>query len=171
MRKATGSSYRIMILTIGVLSIAAVAAAADPMIGTWSLNISKSAFSPAAAARLGPPPKQQIETYREIEGNQIEFSATQTQGDGSSASFKYVWPAPEGGAVKVEQFPDGEPPTYVEVRLAPGEWLMIAMQDGKQVARRHKLISRDGKTRTDTVTMFSRRSGESFEYVEVYDRQ
>lgn len=113
MRKAAASSYYTMALAIGVLSIAAVAAAADPMIGTWSLNVSRSAFSPAVAARLGPPPKQQTEIYREIEGNQIEFSSTQTQADGSSASFKYIWPAPEGGAVKVEQFPGGEPPTYM----------------------------------------------------------
>lgn len=58
----------------------------------------------------------------------------------------------------------------MEVRLAPGEWLLIAMQDGKQVARRHKVVSKDGKTRSDTITVF-RRNGEPFEYVEVYDRQ
>jgi hypothetical protein len=60
-----------------VLAVAlppAVAAAvgargADPIIGSWKLNIAKSTFPPTLQAG----PKEHTEVYREIEGDQIEL--------------------------------------------------------------------------------------------------
>jgi hypothetical protein len=45
--------------------------------------------------------------------------------------------------------------SILEALLAPGEWLVIAMQDGRQVATRRKVISKDGKTMRQTVRSFA----------------
>ena len=49
--------------------------AADPIIGTWKLNVEESKFSPILKD-IQPPPKERTEVYREIEGDLIEFSST-----------------------------------------------------------------------------------------------
>ena len=40
--------------------------------------------------------------------------------------------------------------TITEVLLGPGDWLAIFRKDGKQQTVMHKVISRDGKTMTQT---------------------
>ena len=78
-----------------------------------------------------------------------------------------LWPV-QGGTVKVES--GGVPGfSYVEALLAPGEWLVIALQDGRQVGARHKLVSEDGKTMRQTVTGVAP-DGKPIEQVEVYER-
>jgi hypothetical protein len=141
--------------------------AADPIIGTWRLNLSESKFSPALSELAGPPPKLHIETYREIE-DRIELSGTETRPDGSSTSGKMSFPK-QGGVVKVENAAVSGL-SYVEALLAPGEWLVLTMRDGRQVGTRRKVISKDGKTMRQTFRSFGQ-DGKPIEQVEVYDRQ
>jgi hypothetical protein len=158
-----------MTQVLALLAFASSALAADPIVGTWSLNIPQSKFSPVLAALTQQqPPKERTETYREIEGDQIEFSTREIRADGSSVSGKMFWPA-RGGAVRVES--GGVPGfSYVEAFLSPGEWLVIALQDGRQVGSRHKLVSKDGKTMKQTVTGVAP-DGKPIEQIEVYERR
>ena len=83
MQDAAKQRSRDIALVLVLLAFAFPAMAADPIVGTWSLNIPKSQFSPVLAALTQQqPPKQRTETYREIEGNQIEFSSTQLEPTG-----------------------------------------------------------------------------------------
>ena len=54
------SAFMALLLTVGSAAVAA-APAADPLIGTWQLNVAKSTFSP------GPAPKSDTRTYAATE--------------------------------------------------------------------------------------------------------
>jgi hypothetical protein len=97
MRKLLARRSSTIPLIIGFFGMIAIGTAADPIIGSWKLNISKSKFSPVWATFAGPRPKQQIETYREIEGEQIEISFATTKADGSSGSGKVIFASQGGG--------------------------------------------------------------------------
>jgi hypothetical protein len=75
-----------------VLALASVAMAANPIIGTWKLNLAQSKFAPGQAI-----PQEQTEVYKEIEGNQIELTYTSKGTDGSSDLLKIIFPAQGGG--------------------------------------------------------------------------
>ena len=83
-------------------------------------------------------------------------------------SGKLSWPK-QGGVMKFENAAVSDL-SIVEALLAPGEWLVITMRDGRQVGTRRKVISKDGKTMRQTVTSFAP-DGKPIEQVEVYDRQ
>src|SRR5271165_2871063 len=59
---------------------------ADPIVGTWTLNLARSKFSP------GPAPKSQTRTYSQS-GDGISLTVTGVAADGSAISqqstFKY----------------------------------------------------------------------------------
>jgi hypothetical protein len=87
------------------------AMAADPIIGTWKLDLGNSKFAI-------PPPKEQTEVYREVDSGEIQFVLTRVQSDGASKSTELRWPV--GGGVVHD--PDGHVPkgeTYVETLLGP----------------------------------------------------
>src|ERR1700680_2883331 len=55
--------------------------AADPLIGTWKLDLSKSIFSP------GPAPKSQIRAYQAVPGGGIKLTLTTIDVEGKSLSI------------------------------------------------------------------------------------
>jgi hypothetical protein len=90
--------------------------AADPLIGSWRLDIAHSKF-------VMPAPKEQTEVYQELPSGEIQLVLTRTQKDGASTSTTLTWPA-AGGAVHdpAAALPKGD--TIVETLLAPCDWLM-----------------------------------------------
>ena len=138
--------------------------AADPIIGTWKLNIAKSTF----ASNAPPPPKEQTETYRYLNTGEIELTYKNLEKDGSSELLVLAWPA-QGGAVKIIKGDIPKNISWVETLIA-GDWYATQMQDGKQSYTRHKIVSKDGKIlrqifrSTDT-------QGKPFENILVFDRQ
>jgi hypothetical protein len=119
------------------------ASAADPIIGTWKLDVGSSKFVVA-------PPKEQTEVYRETDSGEIEMRLTRLQSDGKSTSTTLMWPS-SGGAVHDI---DGHLPkeqTLVATSVGPGEWFVTYMRNGKQYLVMHKLISKDGKTMRRTI--------------------
>jgi len=156
------------VVTLASLTITIGAKAADPILGTWKLNIAESKFSPILQAftKQGPP-REHTETYREVEGNQIEFTAKEIRADGSPTLFRYVVPL-QGGTVKILE--GGiEGLSYVEA-IIDSDWHVIALRDGKQIGLRRKTVSKDGKTMLQTVTATDPQ-GRRIEQSEVYDRQ
>jgi len=68
------------ILTIGT----GVALAADPVIGTWKLNVAKSTFSP------GPALKSQTRSYAEsAQGTTLTIKTTAADGKESTATLTF----------------------------------------------------------------------------------
>ena len=143
---------------------------ADPIIGTWKLNIARSRLISLPAYNMTPP-KEQTESYRVIDGGRIERTSMTTMPDGSTSLSALTWPA-EGGPVQIQRVAAGVPPniSYFEVLIAPGEWYVVTMFDGRQVGTRHKVVSKDGKTMQQTVKL-NDPQGKAVEQLEVYDRK
>ena len=84
------------IVALGItIGTALAARAADPIVGTWKLDVSKSKL----VASLSPP-KAQTEVYRELASGQIELELTRVNNEGASTSVIFSWPA-GGGVVQV----------------------------------------------------------------------
>jgi hypothetical protein len=142
--------------------------AADPIIGTWNLNIAKSKFSSAKHPMLDlTAPKEQTEVYRALDSGQVELTWKNTASDGSTATLVFTYPL-QGGAVKVE--PSDTPITWVQVRIAEREWYATYLYEGKQLMTRHKVISEDGKTMRQTLRGIDD-AGKLFEVQLVLDKQ
>ena len=136
---------RKLILLLAVFGLAGSLRAADPIIGTWKLNIEESKFSPDSSTI----PKEQTETYREQSGDQIELTYQNVNMDGSSTLLVVTYPI-QGGMAKVQK---GDTPySFVQTRIAQDEWIVTYLRNGKQVGTRHKKISKDGKTLHQTIS-------------------
>jgi len=150
------------LLLFALFGLAGSLWAADPIIGTWKLNISES----KADASL----KEEIEVYRELNSDQIELTLTTTYTGGFSALWRYTWPA-QGGVATRHQGPPREGDILeLETLIAPGEWVLTRMRDGKQYNTVHKIISKDGKTMRQTRRGTSLQ-GTPVDRVSVFDRQ
>lgn len=68
------------------LLCAAVAFCADPLIGTWKLNVMNSKFNP------GPPPRSQTRTYEETPaGIRVTVTTTDSQGRKTTVEFPAIY--------------------------------------------------------------------------------
>jgi hypothetical protein len=135
---------------------------ADPIIGSWKLDIAQSTFKPRDAA-----PIEHIEVYRELSTGRIEFTLTRTRTADSPTIFKATWPA-EGGIV--DQVSPSPGFSTVETVIAPGDWWVTQMRDGKQYATIHKVVSKDAKTMRQTVKG-TNSQGIPVEHTQVFTRQ
>jgi hypothetical protein len=152
------------LLLFAVLGLAGSLWAADPIIGTWKLNLAKSTFAPNAP----PPPKEQIEIYRYINVGEIELTYKNIEKDRTSTLLVLTWPA-QGGAVKVLQGDIPKSMSWVEI-LIGGEWYVALLQDGKQAYTRHKIVSKDGKILRQSFRSTDSQ-GKPYENILVFDRQ
>ena len=149
-------------LLLAFLTLAGSLWAADPIIGTWKLNLEKSKGSQPSAA-----PKEQLEVYRELDSGEIELTLTRTMVDGTSSLSKLTWPAQGGTVTFVQSDPRGR--SLVETLIAPGEWYVTYMRDGKQYLTVHKVVSKDKKMLMQTFKGIF--SGKSIVSVSVFERQ
>src|SRR4051794_13317933 len=155
--------YRMILLQIlGCGIMLTPLRAADSITGVWKLDVSSSTFTM-------PPPKEQIETYRELASGDMELVLSRTQKDGAPTTTTFTWPT-RGGLVHdpAAALPKGA--TITEVLLSPGDWFAIFMVDGKQQATIHKVISPDGKTMIQTIEAMDPQ-GRPSEQVQIFHRQ
>ena len=151
-----------VMVVLAVLSLTSSLWAADPLIGTWILNIDRSKFPP----NFPSIPKEQTETYRELSNDQIELTYQNVDQDGSSSLLIETY-SMQGGIAKVQK---GDPPySFVQTRIAQDEWIVTYLRDGKQVGTRHKKISKDGNTLRQTISFND--EGMKFELLLVFDKQ
>ena len=157
--------------TCGVLLVAVMLAsvtpawAADPIIGTWKLDVANSTFS---AAMQDVPPKELVEVIREVEGDRLELAQNGTQEDGARVTFRITFPS-QGGLVTINEGEGTEGLTFIETLVSPGNWYATTLRAGKQVILRHKVVSADGSMKRETVRGTDER-GRPFEQIEVYRR-
>jgi hypothetical protein len=151
-------------MIILTLALATAAMAADPLIGTWKLNVTKSTISQTQPFNV---------TFREIEGDKIEVTTTSINADGSAISaisVRATWPR-MGGPVQILQG-GNEALSYFVILVEPGNWYQAIVRDGRQVALRHITFSKDGKVMTQTIKGGWRDAPvKPFEDVLVFDKQ
>jgi hypothetical protein len=151
------------LLVLAFCGFAASLWAADPIIGTWKLNVAKSKFAPGQSI-----PKEQTDVCRELNANLIECASTGINADGSAIALTVSWPR-QGGIVKIQP-PTPDMFSYVETLVKPGEWYVTFMMNGVQIQLMHKVVSKDGKTGRVTTTGVGL-DGKPYETVAVSDRQ
>ena len=140
--------------------LAAAAWGADPLIGTWKLNLDKSKFDP------GPPPKSSTVTYT-ADG---EFLVSKSEGVnakgeqvGSSSRFKRDG---QDYAITGSRTSD----TVAAKRIDDYTTDFTFKKGGKAVSTGRLAISQDGKTATYR-SKGTNLEGKKFDNRTVYDRQ
>lgn len=131
-----------MLKTIVMLAVTAIAlSAAEPYLGTWKANLAKSKYNP------GPAPKSVVATYTK-DGEWVVLKNDTVSADGQTVSRtnrykrdgkEYPFNGPQGkGTIAVKAIND-----YVTDAV-------IKSDSGHAMV--HAVISKDGKTRRQTIT-------------------
>jgi hypothetical protein len=152
-------------ILLAVFGLAGSLWGADPLIGTWKLNVAKSKIPQTETAL-----KVLTEIYRELGADQIEFTRIGTQIDGTPISSKWTWPRLGGIVERLSPAPLPEDMSYVETVIEPGNWYVTVLQNGKQITVIHKTFSKDGRTMRQTITSTNAQSQTS-EQLLVFDKQ
>ena len=125
------------LLALAMAFVSGPAFAADPIIGTWTLNIAKSKFTP------GPAPKAATRVYTES-GGVYTLDQKVTNSDGKEATFKVQYregqDAPLTGANGIDSIHG--------TKVDANTWDFALMSGGKEVGHVHRTVSADGKVLT-----------------------
>lgn len=127
----------IAILTLGAMFFVAVAMAADPVVGTWTLDVAKSKFSP------GPAPKSATRVYTEAAVG-IAFEEKSVGADGKETSVHAISKANSTYPIIGSPVADTVTAKAVNART----WDFSLMRAGKLVGTVHRVVSADGKRLT-----------------------
>jgi hypothetical protein len=127
----------IAILFLGALLVSGVATAADPVAGSWQLDVAKSKFSP------GPAPKSGTRVYTES-ADGVTLDAKTVGADGKETSLHTTYKA--GGNNPVSGNPDAD--TLAAKSVSARTWDFTLIKNGKTVGTVHRVVSADGKTLT-----------------------
>jgi hypothetical protein len=152
MRQITFASL-LFALTAGVW-------AADPAVGTWKLNVAKSKYSP------GPPPKSATVTYEET-ADGIRRTGESISAEGTKTSFEY------SAKYDGKDYPVTGSDVFNAIslkRVNDHTAEATLKKDGKPVSTARRVISKDGKTLTITISG-TNAQGEKTRNVAVYDKQ
>jgi hypothetical protein len=137
----------------------ASAAADDPLLGAWKLNIEKSRFTP------GPGWRSQVRVYRAVAtGITVEWTGVDAGGEKMQVSYTYAYDGrdyPMNGSANYE--------TLNAVRIDARTGRSEEKRAGKIVGIAVRSVSPDGKTLTITDDGVSRK-GQAFSQVLVFDR-
>ena len=122
------------------------AAAANPIVGTWKLNVAKSTFTP------GPGWRSQVRTYRATPGGaSVSWTGVGASGDTMHVSYDYTYDG--------KDYPMVGSANYDTLNAVPVDALTVKSEE-----------KRDGKVLTIT-DEGTNRKGEKFSQVLVFERQ
>lgn len=147
------------LVLLAAVFFAGPAFAADPIIGTWKLNVAKSKFVAGAALTAAS------RTYTEAKGlYTLQLKQTGADGKEVSTTVRYR----EGKDEK--QANPGPADTTFAKKIDANTWEFDLKKDGKVVGHVHRVVSADGKTLTVQSTGTTL-TGVSGEQTLVFDKQ
>lgn len=135
------------------------AQSADPMLGTWKLNVAKSKTTYKSGT-----------TVIEAVGDAVKVTADLAAADGTA--YHWTWTAKYGGpdAPVTGTTPYGPGAVASLTRVDPHTVKVVGKRDGKVILTQTIATSADGKTRTVT-TKGTDAKGQSIDTVSLYDKQ
>lgn len=125
------------LLLVGLVFAANSALAADPIVGTWTLNVAKSKFT------SGPAPKAATRVYTESDGV-YTLEQKITAADGKEVPLKVQYREGQDATVTGQNGIDSIHATKVDANT----WDFALMSGGKEVGHVHRTVSANGKVLT-----------------------
>lgn len=141
-------------------ALVVAADAPDPIVGTWTLNLAKSKFSP------GPAPKSQTRTYSQsADGTSVAVSGVAADGSPISQQATYKYDGKDYPFKGSSDF-DGLSLKQVDAHTVKA----TQKRGGKVAGTTTRTISADGKVLT-LATKGTDAKGTAYDDVLVFDRQ
>jgi hypothetical protein len=151
----------LMAALMGVIGVqTAVAADADPVVGTWKLNPGKSTF------KAGPAITNQTRTYSQS-GNEITLDMKSVAADGKETTAHTTYHF-DGKTYPVTGNPDYD--SLIGKQLNSHMAQFTLKKGDKVIGRTTRTVSKDGKKLT-TTTHETLASGEKSDNVLVFEKQ
>jgi hypothetical protein len=153
---------RLRNLVLAMLLVPVALCAADPFAGTWKLNLEKS----KDATDMPRLPKSETITVEETENGQ-KVTNDQVTAKGNTQHFEY------DAKYDGKEYPETGNPNVdtVSLKKINARTMQTTNTKGdKVVTTITSVISKDGKTRTSTLTT-KNASGESVSWTAVFDKQ
>ena len=147
------------LLLLGLVFAASSAFAADPIVGTWTLNVAKSKFT------SGPAPKAGTRVYTESNGV-YTLEQKITSSDGKEIPFKVQYREGQDVALTDANGID----TIHATKVSANTWDFSLRSGGKEVGHVHRTVSADGKMLTVHNTG-KQPSGATGNDTQVYDKK
>jgi hypothetical protein len=150
---------RVSLLMLAAVLFAGTAFAADPIVGSWKLNVAKSKFT------AGQEAKSSSRTYTEANGV-YTLDQKLTGADGKEISYRVEY----SDGKDVKQDPGGPIDTTHAKKVDANTWDFDLKKGDKVVGHVHRVVSADGKTLTvhNTGMMLSGMKGDQ---TLVFDKQ
>jgi hypothetical protein len=120
----------------------AIANPADPLDGTWELNVEKSRFDP------GPPPRSQTRTY-ESDGQTLRMRSRSVNAEGKETQVEYT-ASYDGKDTAISGSPIADTISVKRINETTSEATL--KKGGKVVSTSTRVVSSDGKQMTVTTT-------------------
>jgi hypothetical protein len=147
------------ILALAILSPELSAQGADPVNGTWTLNLAKSKFS-------GAPPQSETRRY-EVSGDGVKTSTDRVDSQGKPLHTESA-PKYDGKDYPITGNPDAD--TVAVTRVDAYSTMSTLKKAGRPVVKTTRTVAKDGKTMTITV-QGTNAKGEKIDNVLVFDKQ
>lgn len=125
------------VIVLAMVFFASPAYAADPILGTWKLNVAKSKFSAGAALTDG------TRVYTEANGL-YTLDQKLTGADGKEMSNRVQY----RDGKEEKQAMAGPVDTTLAKKIDANTWDFDLKKDGKVIGHVHRVVSADGKTLT-----------------------
>jgi len=149
----------VVMAVILVLTLATIAVAADPFVGTWKLNVAKSKST-------GPAPKSEIFTIT-AQGGGFKWASESVAADGKATNA--VWSGKyDGKDYSLTENADFD--TVASKRVGANTLDAVLKKGGKVVGSIRWVVSKDGKTLTLTEKL-KNAQGQEINDVGVLDKQ
>lgn len=162
------SSFVFSLVALSVVAmISSVVVGADMFSGTWRMNVAKSKFSP------GPAPRSGTTILSSVDGG-LKFIVDGVNAEGKKTHSEYTFQF-DGRDYPQKPMLDGKPdPTGADMisakRVDDYTYETTAKLKGKVLGVTRTVVSRDGKTRTNTVTG-TNAQGQTVSNTVVYEKQ
>jgi hypothetical protein len=157
-----------MLLSLTLLVSVGVKAQDNPLIGTWKLNLAKSHYSP------GPPPKSGTTKITAVPGGiKLVADGVDDKGQATRASYTAKFDGkdyPEKATLGGKPNPNPNADAIAWKKIDDYTYESTAKLKGQTMTTTHYGISRDGKTRTNSVSG-KNAQGQTVNNTIIYEKQ
>jgi hypothetical protein len=148
------------LVALSILILSRVSFGEDTNVGTWKLNLAKSKYSP------GPAPKSQTLKLEAAEDG-VKYTADGIGADGKPTHAEFMAKY-DGKDYPFKGNPDADTISYKRIDANNVE--AVTKRNGKTTITGKVVVSKDGKTRTLTLTG-KNAQGQDVNNTVVYDKQ